>query len=358
MPRGFCEGVAQVEGQASTCAERLAHAEAMVRQFAKYRAADSIGVSEDYADRSQTVGVVVPCFNQGRFLEECVRSLERQTIARWTAVIIDDASTDGTSAQLAERLASNRIQARVLRGNVGVCRVREIGFGMLSGCGYVIGVDADDVLEPAYLEKLLVVLRRDPRCGGAYGTQHAFGESSSKPAGWTWPMGPIDMSRRFDENFVPASGLLLRSAAIRTIWGWRRELSGNLEEWDYWLQLVDAGWRLAWVPEAVYHYRRHALAATASWTRTRSALVDSSLLRYHRAGIAREIGVAPFLRRRVIPELRGALREGRMRDAMHIGARALRAAPVATTRLLVESYWEAWRARRSSRMAARRSRNG
>lgn len=301
---------------------------------------------------------MVPCFNQGHFVEECVRSLERQTVARWTAVVIDDASTDGKSARCVELLASDRIQVRILRGNVGVCRVRELGFSILAGCEYLMGVDADDVLEPAYLEKLIGVLESDPRCGGAYGTQHAFGESISRPVGWTWPIEPIDMSRRYDENFVPASGLLLTSAAIRTIRGWRRELSGDLEEWDYWLQLVEAGWRLAWVPDAVYHYRRHPSAATESWTRTRSALVDSSLLRHHRAGISCEIGVERFLRRRVVPELRGAMHERRMRDAMRIGARAFRAAPTALTRLLLEAYWAAWRVRRSDRGADLRSRNG
>src|SRR3954452_7363432 len=50
-----------------------------------------------------SVGVVIPCYNYGRYLEGCVASVLSQPGVRVEVIIIDDASSDG-SAEVARRL--------------------------------------------------------------------------------------------------------------------------------------------------------------------------------------------------------------------------------------------------------------
>lgn len=40
------------------------------------------------------VSVIVPVYNQERYLEECISSIRRQTLAEWECLIINDGSSD------------------------------------------------------------------------------------------------------------------------------------------------------------------------------------------------------------------------------------------------------------------------
>ena len=46
------------------------------------------------------VSVIVPIYNTRPFLEECVRSILNQTVSNLVLIVVDDGSTDDTSAVL------------------------------------------------------------------------------------------------------------------------------------------------------------------------------------------------------------------------------------------------------------------
>ena len=64
--------------------------------------------------RRPTVSVVVPCYNYGRFLSDCVHSVLAQQGVDVDVLIIDDASPDG-SASVAEAVAAGDDRVRVIR---------------------------------------------------------------------------------------------------------------------------------------------------------------------------------------------------------------------------------------------------
>lgn len=43
------------------------------------------------------VSIIVPCFNQAQYLDECLQSVLNQTYAHWECIIINDGSTDNTA---------------------------------------------------------------------------------------------------------------------------------------------------------------------------------------------------------------------------------------------------------------------
>ncbi len=103
------------------------------------------------------VSVVIPAHNPGRYVEPCIRSVVRQSLARdrYEVIFVDDGSTDGTGARL-DRLAREQSNVRVIHisASGGPGRPRNIGLEAALG-EYVQFLDADDELAPTALQRLL-----------------------------------------------------------------------------------------------------------------------------------------------------------------------------------------------------------
>jgi glycosyltransferase involved in cell wall biosynthesis len=276
------------------------------------------------------VGVIVPCFNQGRFAAECVASIEGQTYPELRVVVVNDASTDD-SAALLDALASYRVRVAHLTRNLGRALVRNEAVRLLGDeVDYILNVDCDDRLSPEYVARLVEALERDPQAGLAYGTLHFFGDLRESET--SWPRAEYVHAERYLENRIPGPGVLFRAAALRETHGWRAAFAptGN-EDVDIWLQLVERGWTPVWVRDAVYHYRHHGssfLSGANALNQARAALV---VLEHHRPGIAETMGVDAYLERHVMPHLRGAVRQRRWGEAKPL-------LTPATARLLARYY--------------------
>lgn len=99
------------------------------------------------------ISVVVPVYNCAPYLDACLQSLQAQTWQNWEAVLVDDGSTDGSSA-LCDTWAQKDPRIRVLhRQNAGVSAARNAGIEAVRG-DYLAFVDADDRVEPEFLQIL------------------------------------------------------------------------------------------------------------------------------------------------------------------------------------------------------------
>lgn len=76
------------------------------------------------ADHVPAVSVVVPCYNGGRFIDQLLDSLSRQTFRDFELIIVDDGSRDDTRAKLATLDKSVQI---ILQDNQGPGAARNTG---------------------------------------------------------------------------------------------------------------------------------------------------------------------------------------------------------------------------------------
>jgi glycosyltransferase involved in cell wall biosynthesis len=284
------------------------------------------------------VGVIVPCFNQGRFASECVASLHAQSYPNWHAVIVDDASTDDSLEQL-RRLESDRVKVVHLHRNLGRALIRNEAVRQLGGGDdYILNVDCDDRLTPGYIAKLAGALQSDPHAGLAYGTLVFFG--AAHPTGETsWPSKPFDSARRYLENVIPGPGVLFRAQALRATEMWRATFThSSAEDWDIWLQVVERGWGAVWVRDAIYEYRQHAASFLARSSEETQVDQEINILRHHAGGIRKSCGLDAFLSPRVIPSLASAIRQFRMARAASIAVPLIRRAPAAAMALVARHY--------------------
>lgn len=97
------------------------------------------------------ISVVIPAYNAAKTIVRCVDSLLSQTFQDWELIIIDDGSKDNT-LEICQSFQDKRIYV-YHKENGGVSSARNSGLTYAKG-EYIAFMDADDYLEPMYLEHL------------------------------------------------------------------------------------------------------------------------------------------------------------------------------------------------------------
>lgn len=105
-------------------------------------------------EQTPIISVVIPVYNAGRFLWECVNSVRNQTFRQWEAILVDDGSTD-KSVGICDKIVHDDPRFRVIhKENGGVSSARNAGIDAARG-QYLAFLDADDIMVPTYLQKML-----------------------------------------------------------------------------------------------------------------------------------------------------------------------------------------------------------
>jgi len=211
------------------------------------------------------VDVVIPCYNYGRFLGECVRSaLDDQPGVDVRVLIIDDASRDG-SAETALKLAAadRRIEVRAHPVNAGhIATYNEGLLGWADG-DYCVLISADDRLAPGALRRAAELMDAHPEVGFVYGHAVEFRDGEELPPaqasrGQTiWP-GHWWLGRRFREAqpciFSPE--VVVRTSLQHQVGGYDPDLqhTGDAEMWMRLAAYADVGY----VRADQAFYRRHS----------------------------------------------------------------------------------------------------
>ncbi|MBU4539358.1 MAG: glycosyltransferase family 2 protein [Weeksellaceae bacterium] len=100
------------------------------------------------------VSVIIPCYNQSAFLEDCLDSVFNQTFTDWECLLIDDGSTDDTEEILKRWTEKDSRFVYHRKQNEGVTKTRNYGLDIAKG-EWIQFLDADDILDPNKLKKSL-----------------------------------------------------------------------------------------------------------------------------------------------------------------------------------------------------------
>ncbi len=120
------------------------------------------------------VSVIVPCYNYGHFLPECVESILLQDGVNVDVLIIDDASPDG-SWEVAESLAAQDSRVALIRHDVNYGHIATYNEGLSHIQGdYVVLLSADDILTKGALARATAVMETYPSVGLVYGHPVSF----------------------------------------------------------------------------------------------------------------------------------------------------------------------------------------
>ena len=200
------------------------------------------------------VSVIIPCYNQGAFIDEAVDSVLAQTFDDFEIIIVNDGSTDAATNALLEKYS--RPKTTVLHTlNQGVSAARNTAIKAAAG-KYILPLDADDKIEPDYLEKTVAVLDNHPETGVVWSKADFFGAQRGE-----WELKPFSLKQMMNNGCVFATALFRKSDWER-IGGYNVNMVHSLEDWDFWLSFVERNIGFYQIPEILFHYRKHAVSRT------------------------------------------------------------------------------------------------
>jgi len=192
--------------------------------------------------------VVIPCYNQGEFLFDCIKSVREQTFASWEAVIVDDGSDDDTAAAV-QKVAGRPPVKAIRTPNRGLPHARNEGAQRSLG-PFIVFLDADDMLAPKALEQMKNALDRCPQAAYCYGATELVGKLHG-----IWPHRRYNFFNLLFKNQSQTT-VMIRRGAFESSGGFRFVGAGQgYEDWDMWIRLGGAGFHGVHVPSPLFRYR-------------------------------------------------------------------------------------------------------
>jgi glycosyltransferase involved in cell wall biosynthesis len=221
------------------------------------------------------VSVVMPAFDEERFIGEALESALAQTYSPVELIVVDDGSTDRTG-EIAETYG-----VRVERQeHVGHPAARNLGLSLARGDYWTI-FDADDVMPPERIERQVEHLQEHRELGMVLGLTEAFvTPGEPRPRHWNpaWDDGP----------FRGCAGTMLARRELFALVGPYDEKLRVSPDLDWIVRATDLGVGAANVDALCLRYRIHPGNASAD-----RAAVSSAMLGALRESLVRRRGGAP-----------------------------------------------------------------
>jgi glycosyltransferase involved in cell wall biosynthesis len=232
-------------------------------------------------DNRPLVSVLVACYNQARYVEECLASVLNQTYENIEVIIIDDCSQDDSASVIQRWLVANNSTATFFRHhqNQGICKTFNAALQRATG-EYICVLAADDVYLPEKIDEQVRIMEAlPPKVGVVYSDS------------WQMDVDGIPLAEKFIEahrrfqvmpeghlfpvllggNFIPAMATMIRRECFDTVGPYDEELV--YEDFDMWLRIsrhydfafsptISAKYRI--VPGSISRVLRNETAALES----------------------------------------------------------------------------------------------
>jgi glycosyltransferase involved in cell wall biosynthesis len=230
------------------------------------------------------VSVIIPARNASGTLETQLRALAGQQLdAPWEVIVVDNGSTDDTAA-VCHRLTPELPALRVVGcATPGTGAARNAGVAASRG-EMLLFCDADDEVAPDWLVAMVAALEASEAVGGAVENDKLNpGRASYLPR---HPEGLPVVA-----GFLPralTANLGVRRAVFEQIGGFREEYDYGSDDTEFCWRLQLAGFRLAYAPAAVLHYRHRSTLRSVAAKAYRTGHSRGRLLRdFHADGMQR-----------------------------------------------------------------------
>jgi len=211
------------------------------------------------------VTVILPVYNQGKYLEETIESILRQQYKDFELLIVDDGSTDNSSAII------RRFQEKDAR----VLAFFESNSGKSLSTNFLVKkartelcafMDADDVMLEDRLLKQVVYHQANPDIDASSCHCYYINEKGNMFGIQRYSVGNqvAQYNPAFkNEEFIICSytGLMVTKKAYLETGGLTKKFE-PCEDFEFFNRLTDSGYRLTVIPEVLMKYRIHQSAIT------------------------------------------------------------------------------------------------
>jgi glycosyltransferase involved in cell wall biosynthesis len=184
--------------------------------------------------------IVIPCYNQAKYLPDAIESALNQTV-KCDVIVVDDGSTEDIYSA-----AMNYPIAFIKQENRGLSAARNIGI-LCARTEFVLPLDSDDKIANDMVEKCLSVDADVVGVGqetfGDYVTSHIFKQQPTY----------VDFRNANQVNCCS----LFKKEMWQKLGGYDESMREGYEDWDFWLRASKAGYKFKTIPEILFYYRKH-----------------------------------------------------------------------------------------------------
>ncbi len=191
---------------------------------------------EEYEPKEAQISVIVPFYNDEKYIEQTVNCILNQTYPYFELLIIDDGSKDKKSLEKLKEIEKldNRIKV-FHKENEGLAATRDYGAARASeNTKYYMFLDSDDLIEKTYLECGYWTLETNQEASWAYSDSLGFDSDT-----YTWNMWFDSEKMKKTNDLVSAA--IIRKTAFNEVKGYELREKAVNEDWNFWLKLIAKG---------------------------------------------------------------------------------------------------------------------
>lgn len=198
------------------------------------------------------ISVIIPCFQQAEYLEDCLDSVLNQTLSAHEVLVINDGSTDNTQ-EIAERYMFKEFPGiespvRVINQvNKGLSSARNTGIMNATG-DYILPLDADDMLMETSLEKLTRAIN-ETNADIIAPSFKEFGKSDREVILSQFTVEDLKMANR-----LPYFCAIKRTKLLEC-GGYSSRMKWGYEDYHMWFDLFSRNTSIAFIDKPLVMYR-------------------------------------------------------------------------------------------------------
>ena len=192
------------------------------------------------------VSIIIPCFNDGQFLPEAIKSAKELIYPNKEIIVVNDGSSDKQTIDVLNSLDKDVIVIHHEK-NKGLPAARNTGIGRSKGY-YILPHDVDDTFDPSYLLLAVEEAEKNEKLSPIYcDTNHiGFIQGIEKRPEWS-------LSKLKKGPFIVSCSLFRKQAWI-DVSGYDESMKG-WEDYDFWWRIGNYGYEGLRIPLPLFNYR-------------------------------------------------------------------------------------------------------
>jgi O-antigen biosynthesis protein len=206
------------------------------------------------------ISVIIPCYNQGQYIDDAVDSVLAQTFQDFQIIIVNDGSTDEFTNEKLRYY--NKAKTSVVRTeNKGLSAARNTGF-LRANSEFIQFLDADDIISPSKFEEQLSVFKQNHETEVCYTNYKNYqidkGDFISLPDKEFLGENPLlDFLFRWERGLcIPIHCALFKKRIWSSEMPFNEELKAK-EDWYMWCSLGARNIRFYYLDKEYAIYRFH-----------------------------------------------------------------------------------------------------
>ena len=196
-----------------------------------------------------TISVVIPCFNDGLYLEETISKVKLQTFTDFEIIIVDDGSNDQHTLDVLEKRQKRNDLIVYHIPNQRMSAARNYGIER-ANADLIVTLDADDYFDKTFFQKALDILNneRNTAVVSCYIRNFGLNKKLFKPRGGTI------------KNFLFSNQCAMCAMFRKSVWievgEFDEQMKLGYEDWEFFIRVTAKGYLIKIIPAVLFYYRQ------------------------------------------------------------------------------------------------------